>query len=220
MFNILKKIFGTSSVVLLSNPAHGEEIPDQDLPRSSERFVHLGLIVGHTEKAQGASMQSGMTEYQYAKKVAEEMVKLLDKYPQVKVSTILRDGIGIHGAYKHAREIGCDCVIEVHFNAYDNKAKGTSTLCTPDTNDVDFAYEVHRGMCDVFLRDGDSRGVQVIGRSVRGAANVYAFPEGVNCLIEPFFGDSEAELGLEKMKDMANSLMSSVARWGRKLDLI
>jgi hypothetical protein len=39
-------------------------------------------------------------------------------------------------------------------------------------------------------------------------------------LVEPFFGDSEAELGLSKVDEYAESLLSAVTQWALKMDLI
>mgnify|MGYP003402416605 FL=1 len=150
------------------------------------------------------------------------MISLAAKdYPRIKLSVITRDKQGILGSYKHAQEIGCDCVIELHFNASMNhKATGSETLCTPDPMDVEFSHIIHKKICDVFGRGGDSRGVVAIGRSVRGAPNIYAFQEGPNCLVEPFFGDSEDKLGKEKITQYAQGLLDAVSLWARKLDLI
>ena len=220
---MLEWLFGKKAqpVVLLENKV--ENIPDQTLPLASEQLVHLGVIVGHTKNAQGAELTYGgkrMTEYEYNSQIAQKMVVNSSKYPRLKVTVFYRDDIGIAGAYANARKAGCDCVIELHFNAFNKEVKGTETLCTPDANDVAFANVVHKAMCELFQRVGASRGVRVIGRSVRGAPNVYAFPEGVNCLVEPFFGDSEGQLGVSKSEDYANVLLEAVQLWARQLDLV
>jgi N-acetylmuramoyl-L-alanine amidase len=200
------------------------EIKAEPLPQAHERIVHVGFVVGHDKKAQGAVMvgASELTEYQYNKEIANKILEIATKdYPTLKVSIIFRDGVGIAGAYQKAKELLCDCVIELHFNASEGKkATGTETLCTPDANDVEFAHIIHKQLCQVFGRDGNSRGVVVIGKSVRGAPNVYAFPDGVNCLVEPFFGDSEAKLGIEKEGDYANALLQAVMSWAVKHDLL
>lgn len=208
-------------VILLAE--NNAEIKDQPLPLASEQVVHLGVIVGHTKQAQGAVMEHGgkkISEYEYNQEIAKKMVLAASKYPRLMVSTIFRDKAGISGAYNEARKMGCDAVIELHFNAFDKKVKGTETLCTPDKNDIEFANVVHRSMCETFQRIGASRGVRVIGRSVRGAPNVYAFPEGVNCLVEPFFGDAEADMAISKSDDYANCLLDAVQLWARHLDLV
>jgi N-acetylmuramoyl-L-alanine amidase len=215
-------LFKKSSPVVLIAPPKAE-IPDAKLPTLNEQMVHLGVIVGHSQKDGGAVLAhpSKLNEYQYGKRVAEAIeYKAKGYYPKIKVSVLLRDDIGISGAYDRARGLGCDCVVELHFNAHNGKASGSLTLCTPDGGDVEFAHILHKFICKTFNRVGSSMGVAVIGRSVRGAGNVYAFPEGVNCLLEPFFGDSEAELGISKLDEYAEAILGGVTQWATKLDLI
>ncbi len=216
-------LFKKSPPVVLIAPPKSENIPDANLPTLSEQMVHLGIVVGHSQKDGGAILKhtSKMSEYQYGLRVAEAIeYKAKAYFPKIKVSVILRDDIGISGAYDRARGLGCDCVVELHFNAHNSKATGSLTLCTPDGGDVEFAHIIHKFICKTFGRTGDSMGVAVIGRSVRGAGNVYAFPEGVNCLVEPFFGDSEAELGISKIDEYAECILSATTQWAVKLDLI
>lgn len=194
------------------------------LPKPHERIVHVGIIVGHDKKDQGAVMDhpSKLSEYAYHKELANKILAVAEeKFPKLIVSVIFRDEIGIHGAYQKAKEKMCDCVIELHFNATEgHKATGTLTLCTPDANDVEFAHIMHKQLCKAFNRIGDSLGVNVVGKSTRGAPNVYAFPDGVNCLVEPFFGDSEAELGITKQGAYGEAILEGVMLWAIQHDLL
>lgn len=190
-----------------------ERIDKQEpLPVPQNRVVHLGIIVGHTKKAPGAVSNTGMTEYDYNNKVASLIKKLSNEIPQIRVSVFYRDIIGIAGAYDLAEENKCDAVIELHFNAFNKKATGTVTLCTTDQQDIEFSNIIHTQMCTVFKRSGSSQ-ASAIGRSNRGAQNVYSFPGGVNCIVEPFFGDSEGELGEELMDEYARCLLEGVFTW-------
>jgi N-acetylmuramoyl-L-alanine amidase len=207
------------------NPALAEAqqfIHPERLPSLGDQKVHLGIIVGHEKAAQGATMPGGLTEYQYNSLVAEELERVAKDYPWLTVTTIKRDGIGIWGAYQAAKTANCDAVIELHFNAFDEVSEGTETLCTADSDDIDFAHYVHRAMCEVFGRSGESRGVVVIGKTSRGGANVYAFPDGVNCLVEPFFGDNakEAALGNDKREAYAKALLLATVIWAKRRGLI
>lgn len=201
-----------------------KSITPEPLPQPHERVVHVGFIVGHDKRDGGAVMggSSKLSEYDYNKALSNKILSLAsERFPKLKVSIIFRDGVGIAGAYQKAKEIMCDCVIELHFNASEGKkATGTVTLCTPDHNDMEFAHIIHRHICQAFARTGDSMGVVVVGRAVRGAANVYAFKDGVNCLVEPFFGDSEADLGQAKEGEYANALLQGVMSWAHKMDLL
>lgn len=221
MFNWLKKLV-KPEVVYIPAPAQ-TEIPSEPLPKLHERKIHLGIVVGHDKKDGGATMHgSGMSEYEYGKKVLESCLKQAKDFPGLEVTGIFRDGHGIRGAYNEAVAKKCDAVVELHFNASQGSATGSLTLCTPDVNDVDFAHEVHNNICKAFNRIGQSRGVMVIGKTTRGSACVYAFKDGVNCLVEPFFGDNkaEAELGIKVLDTYARSILQGTFNWGVKSDLI
>ncbi len=200
---------------------------DPELP--AENFqgqVKLGIIVGHEQDAPGAkmSMPYGIYEYFFNKEIAQKMVEYArTKYPNVLTELILRDGIGITGAYHKAQSLLCDVVIELHFNAANAVASGTETLCTSDTNDVEFAHVIHGGVCRLFKREGTKdRGVKALSASARGNINVHSFPGRPNCLVEPFFGDNkeEADFAMQNKDAYARCLVDGVYLWARKVDLI
>lgn len=194
-----------------------------ELPHMEEaRVLMLGVIVGHTQEAPGAKSKTlGMYEYQYNKFVAEAMVAY--GHHQVHVVVIYRDRIGVNGAYTEARKCGCDCVIELHFNAFNGNVRGTTTLCTADDSDVAFAKVVQDELCLLFNRSAhENQGVVTIPRAGRGGANVHSFPEGVNCLVEPFYGDNEADskLAMDLGVKYAWCLVDAVVRWAKGINLI
>lgn len=197
---------------------------DRETPAPGEgRFVKLGIIVGHTKAAPGAKLAgTSQYEYHYNTEVAQIMAAEAKRRGNVIPVIITRDRGGISGAYREANKQQCDVVIELHFNAFNGKADGTVTLCTPDLTDVEFAHIVQNAMCRVFGRSGLSRGVKAIARSARGGGNVHAFPQGRNCLVEPFFGDNPREVALaQKLKvDYAHALVHAVIIWATKKDLI
>lgn len=230
MAGLLKNLFGSKAVINnIQTPVALPE-PSSEVELPSEGFlghVKLGVVIGHDMIKQGARMPKevgGYTEYAFNQDVAKEMHAYIKrKYPMVEMKTILRDDIGIAGAYKIARESLCDCVIELHFNAFDGKALGTSTLCTPDMSDLAFAKTVHQAMCKLFNRMGrEDRGVKAISKATRGGANVHGFPGGVNCLVEPVFGDNlaEAKLLLANKDRYAWCLVDAVVLWAKQANLI
>lgn len=223
MFKFLKNLFKPEIKYIPAPPSEALEIKEEKLPLPHERRVHLGIIVGHTKKDGGAQMvETGENEYEYGKKVLNAILKKAESFSGLEVSGILRDDIGIRGAYDQARSIGCDAVVELHFNAANGSASGSLTLCTPDKNDLDFSHEIHNHICKAFNRVGTSRGVMVIGKTTRGSACIYAFPDGVNCLVEPFFGDNKADakLGREKIEAYAQAICQGTFNWAIKNDLI
>lgn len=195
------------------------DIPDLPLPTSGG--LALGIIVGHTKTAPGAALKgTGMNEYQYNSQVADLIKKNAPAW--MKVNIIYRDKLGISGAYAKAALLGCDVVIELHFNAYNGVVYGTETLCTQDADDVDFAHLVQKATCSVFNRNGMSRGVKVISASARGGGNVHAFKQGPNCLVEPFFGDNpkEVDLALKHKENYAKALIRAVEMHAKKKDFL
>jgi N-acetylmuramoyl-L-alanine amidase len=232
MSGLLKNLFGTKEVVKeIQAPAiefvecatSGQELPSEDF----KGHVKLGILVGHERGKPGAVMPrdaGGLTEYNYNSGVANEMKAYVKrKYPQMEVVIIMRDGIGRSGAYKKAISSLCDCVIELHFNAFNTKAYGTETLCTPDVSDVAFAKTIQHAMVALFKRQGrGDRGILPISKAARGGGNVHSFPGGVNCLVEPAFGDNLAEANmLLTMRDKyAWCLVDAVYLWAKQAGLI
>jgi len=196
MKELLAKIIEAISKVFeeyLSKKDKERETPDADYTGKAK----IGLIVGHTKRSPGASFNNGAfsAEYDFNSEVAKQ-AKLYckTKYGNVlDTEIIFRDRIGIPGAYRKAEKIGCDVVIELHFNAFNKTVEGTETLTTSHVGDREFALEIQKMMCRIFKRKGLSRGVKPIAKSARAGENVYAFPKGYNCLVEPFFGDNEKE---------------------------
>ena len=218
MSSLFKKKIRTPVSIPVPIVGNPRELPCPD----DVRFVHLGIIVGHTEKTPGAKSITGFTEYSYNSDVAAIIAKLAKSNDKLKVSIIKRDGVGIAGAYEHATELRCDAVVELHFNDFNGLAFGTETLCSSDMTDIEFAHEIHSAVCDAFNRDGMSRGVKVLSRSSRGAENIYSFPNGVNCLVEPFFGDhpDDVEKAARLKQEYAEAIIAGVILWAKKNDLI
>lgn len=199
--------------------------PDgRELPAVGEhRKIRLAIIVGHTKASPGASLAgTKQCEYQYNTEVAEIMADEARRIGSIDPVIIFRDGVGIEGAYKKAIAEKCDAAIELHFNAFNGRADGTEALCTSDLNDVEFAHIIQNAMCRVFARAGQSRGVKAIAKSARGGGNVHSFPGGVNCLVEPAFGDNprEARMLIDYKVAYASALVQAVNLWATKKDLV
>lgn len=202
-----------------SNDPHEIELP------SAKKAIKpkLGIVVGHTRLSSGACLANpyGTSEYEFNTGVAD-MIKRYALSRWMEVGVYFRDKGGIAGAYADAIKGGSDAVIELHFNAFNAKATGTATLCTSDPKDKAFADIVHTAMCEVFGRNGKSRGVQVISRNDRGGGNVHAFPVGPNCLVEPVFGDepTEAKMLVELKDKYAKCLVDAFEKWCRDNGLL
>lgn len=228
MFEFLKRLLPKKEVIveiplrpvaLPEPPAEGRE-----LPLSGDAAVlKLGVIVGHDKNAQGARMCSphNLTEYAYCSEIARGMK---DRAPaNINVEIIYRDGVGIIGAYNLARHLLCDAVVELHFDAFNGKARGSTTLCSPDREDREFANHIHASISKMLQRGkNEDRGVKAISQAARGGVNVHSFPSGVNCLLEPFFGDNpeDAQLGMDKKVHIAKAILDGVGMWGCSIGLI
>ena len=224
-----KRVFSHPVPVIVEAPQNKFPEPsgnDPELPDANDKGkVKVAVIVGHTKDAPGAVMAApyNKTEYDFNTGIANAMLKFAQaNYPQLDLVIIFRDGIGISGAYAKARALLCDVAIELHFNAFDGKASGSEVLCTPDSNDVEFAQIVQKMICEVFSRNGESRGVKTLSKDARGGRNVHSFPGGANCLVEPFFGDNpvEASLAMSHYDEYSEALVRAVAHWARQVDLI
>ena len=170
----------------------------------------LGIIVGHTRDKQGAysKFEGGFTEYAYNKDVAlsacDYALSLDAKKDQFEVSIIYRDHAGIRGAYEEAIYKKCDAVVELHFNSFSRAVTGTETLYpVEDPKDKNFAGLYQKNICKLFGRQGLSRGIKALSKGANGWFNVYMFPQGPNCLVEPFFGSSpkDAKLAIAKKEE-------------------
>lgn len=188
-----------------------EEYPE--LPTQLDTLVpRVGIIVGHTKKAQGAVSQCGVTEYVYNSEIAERMLHFNAK-DKIQFFKIFRDGVGIAGAYRKCIQLKCDAVIELHFNAFNGHATGTETLCSTNKDDISFAEMVQDEIVlELGLKD---RYVKSIPRSGRGGVNVYSFPTGVNCLVEPGFGDNADDFRVmqNKKEEYAEALYKACEEW-------
>lgn len=184
--------------------------------------ITLGLIVGHTKRAPGATLHNGPSEYVYNTEVANIAKKYAERYKFLTVHIIFRDVVGISGAYKKANTLKCDAVIELHFNAFNKKVVGTETLIAPGTANRAFAQFIHDMQCQVFERGGPSRGIKVLSRGQNGFGNVSSFPQGPNCLPEPFFGDtpSEALMAVRKKEAYAQGLIEASVKYFQSQEMI
>lgn len=182
------------------------------------------LLIGHEKKAGGASFKHSAfkNEYQYNTVLCELAHDYAqEKYPNMKVHLIFRDGKGRTKALEEAAKLHPDAVIEFHFNAHNGKAMGSETLCSIEQKDREFSEIIHTAICKIFGRGGKSRGVKAIPRSARGGTNVYLLPGYANCLVEPFFGDNptEAELAVKVQKQYAQGVIDAIYQWCQKVNL-
>ena len=220
IFNFFKR-----KPVVQSHPDISNGFPQPELPVISDmKTAKLGIIVGHEKKAPGAYVAAPIRSYEYfVNKDIAGHIKAVSESRGLKCEVILRDGINIAGAYAKAVSLGCDCVIELHFNAFNQQAFGTETLCTKSSDDRAFASIVQKHLVKLFGRVGISnRGIKALSLSDRGGFSVHSFPVGANCLVEPFFSDNpkEVELYLSVKDKYPEALVDAVIEWAKSVDLL
>jgi N-acetylmuramoyl-L-alanine amidase len=178
--------------------------------------MKLAIVVGHSKDKQGARAASPLnkTEYEYNLEVAEFVFRFAMDYG-IFTRIFLRDKVGIVGAYKAVQDWAKDgdtVCVELHFNAFNKKAKGTETLFDQEPSDsIELARAVHTEVIECFKRKGkDDRGLKLIDEG-RGAKSL-AECKIPGCLIEPFFGDNpdEAYMGQKMKIEYAHAIVDGV----------
>lgn len=181
--------------------------------------MKIGIIVGHTKKAQGAySKTLGESEYVYNFGLAELIRARAESLgDQVKIEK--RDDGGISGAFKRILAWKPDCVIELHFNAANGKATGSECLFSDNydkagVRELALAHLLARGMADAL--GIVSRGVKErTSRGERGFNNLSQSTNTACVLIESGFGDNPADASRMKSRkgELAGAIVAAARRW-------
>lgn len=206
LFNWIKRLF----------------VKDDEKMENKKRFA---VIVGHDSKAKGASSAPPLRlyEYDYNKEVAALVYRIaMERGLETRIFT--RDGVGTKGAYKNVEKWlkGFDGVaIELHFNSYNGKVKGTETLFDDEPSEsIELAREVQEAMCLAFNRKGkENRGLKRITPGERGYPNLKACKHP-SCLVEPAFGDNpdESQMLMLKQQEYATALVAAVFNYFESRD--
>ena len=187
----------------------------------------LSLVVGHSEHAQGAIATEplGQTEFQYNSDLAQRIQRYgTERGYTVDIVFRPRPGTeGIRLAYQEVSQYEPDAAIELHFNAFNGRVRGTETLYsdtedTPGVFEVEFASIIQDRMVRVFNRRGRlNRGIKSRPRTTRerGWYNLNQTTAFPSILIEPFFGDNEVDAGqaVQKQQELAEALIDGFTEW-------
>lgn len=165
--------------------------------------MKLGVIVGHTKKAQGAVAFNGQSEYVWNSKVAEYMQFIAkSKYRNFEVFVEFRDIGGVTGAAQRLAAKGVTHCIELHFNAFTKAAYGCEVLVLADdtlsTTHADLLTDAlnkkyafkERGVSKILGPSFDGDGILVTKSGMNGFGNLVAVKNAgikVRLLIEPTF---------------------------------
>lgn len=175
----------------------------------------LAIVVGHTNLSKGASGADaiGEREYPWNTDLADKMMVHCQNIG-VEAKVFYRDGVGISGAYANVLEYGAACAVELHFNSFNGSVAGTETLYDNDTNanSKQWAQDLQDAMVELYGRTGNQdRGLKERDEGDRGYKSVSAI-DLPTALIEPFFGDNDADAGLgQSLKDELASTLANVA---------
>ncbi len=177
----------------------------------------LAVVVGHTRSSPGAqgkapplpqSPNAARYEYTWNSELAE-MIKQKAHASGVRCSVFFRDSGGITGAYARARKWRPEATVELHFNAFNGRARGTETLFALPGSRA-WAQALQDEFVTLYGRKGSlNRGLK--DRSGGGRGHLSLTQIDPSTLIEPFFGDeqSDAELGDKNKARLANAIVEA-----------
>jgi hypothetical protein len=170
--------------------------------------MKLGIVVGHTDQAEGASMTreyAFISEYEYNTVLAGVIKSLaLEGFPAPETEVFLRDSAGTEGAHRAAAAWGANHVVELHFNWADEKSVTGFEVLSIDAHRPT-AENLRKEIAAVLrLRD---RGVKVVHEGDRGFANVNRSVPTV--LLETFFGSNpqDCKYALQNMLPIARAIL-------------
>jgi len=188
----------------------------------------IAFIIGHTESSgQGAGAVAPLNQSEFV--YNSDIASRAQSYGQARghnIEVFTRPSRGYSGiveAYEEVKDFEPDCAMELHFNAFNGRVRGSEILLA-SANDLSGTYEVQLsrllqdGMMTVFGRRGrQDRGLKERPRTTRerGWFNVNQTKLFPSVLLEPFFGDNSAEATIAKAKrqEYSEMLIESTESW-------
>lgn len=169
-----------------------------------KRNKRICLIVGHTALSQGAVNFLGEQEYSFNSRIAEKVKSNINfNYCDIECKVFYRDNGGLRKVAKDITEWGnVDVSLEMHFNAFREKACGCECLITSDLKRnaslsqalaLNLVIAIKENF-DIRLRYGD--GLKWVDINDRGAYNLALIKDAgtkIALLIEPVFGNFNTE---------------------------
>lgn len=184
-------------MVLYTNTNNSNLYYLSDNQNSKGNGMNLGIIIGHTEEAQGARTYNGVSKLKYNRFIAHNL-KRLHNYHKInghasfsKLLVISRNE-GWPSVQNQIKANNIDITIELHFNSFDRPARGVETLAiSGDLASEDFAQHISSKIAKEYsspLRH--QNGVYDVSRKERGYNNlsvVKAAGVQTAVLVEPGF---------------------------------
>lgn len=162
----------------------------------------IAIIVGHDNNAQGAySPFLAKTEYQFNKELANAIALHQDENTQYHI--ILRDKIGIRGAYEKAKHLQANLVLELHFNSFSKEsANGIEVLIAGTNNEI--LSQEHQIAESIIIKINEQlehhnitplrdRGVIELNKTKNGYRNMTQLEDRPCLLLETFFGSNKLD---------------------------
>ncbi len=176
--------------------------------------MKLAVIVGHTSSKPGASAKVPITENEYGwnKDLCRLMIDHSKGISKFKAKRFLRDGVGIKGAYRAARDWGANAAMELHFNSAGPSANGCEMLYGTDAS-IALADAVQDATVDVLgIKDRGLRDARTYNNQ-RGLYNLTQMGARPSILTETFFGSNSSDCAIvhRKKKDVAIAQIEAAA---------
>lgn len=178
-----------------------------------DKPTKIAIVVGHSEKSQGAVNYKGETEFSFNSRIAEKIKEhISEKYPKKKVKIFYRPA----GSYTVAvKQVGKDVgkwsakiSMELHFNSFKKEAYGCEILMWGNSEYAKETISVSDKITDNLSKEFNLKeryfhkysdgsfgdGVKILGGREKGATNIKACNDAgvkIAMLIEPCFANIE-----------------------------
>ena len=167
----------------------------------------LAIIVGHTQRSQGATNYLGESEYTFNSRIAKMMTEYIyGKYDikNIRVKVFYRDVIGRSGVAALVKDWRADLSMELHFNSFKKKAYGCEILTLAhDTDSIEVADKITDEIAEKFcLRERHDDGVKELSDGDRGYYNLKLLESlPLVMLIEPCFANMKTAESIAIFED-------------------
>lgn len=180
----------------------------------------IGIIVGHSQKRNGAYALEPINDYEYNYNlyIAREMADLIDDAGYR--CLIVNSSKTIFDACDKIMKANCKVCIELHFNNAGKLSYGSEVLYN-SRNEINkkFAQYMQDVLVSTFNRTGKGdRGIKEKLKGHAGFSNCYEIKDIPNCLLEPFFGNNkdEVKLMIEKKPEYIANVADALIGWIRE----
>jgi N-acetylmuramoyl-L-alanine amidase len=166
----------------------------------------VALVIGHSERSQGASNHNGMTEYKFNERLALLIAGKMCEYTELQPLIIYRN-CSYYEFPAKINSLNPDAVVSLHANAHDKNTSGNETLIHHNSQ-IAFrlAYSINRKIYSVLRMR--NRGIKHIHKGERGY-HILSETKAPCCILESFFIDSDNDLknALNNFEDLADAII-------------